>query len=248
MMKIKILLLLNIYLFAQASENDSLIEIDRYLRILNENPNVHEANLAVGNILYDSEKFSDAEVYFEKSTESNKLKLKHKSFYNLGNSQFEQGKYEESLDSYKKSIELFPNDLDSKYNYELAKMMVKKNKKNSDQNNSDDSKKDEQNKDQNESTNQGSNEDKEEEPRNQDSNDDKEEESKNQDSNEDKEEESRNQDSKEKNNDNTKRIDKKNEKISPNAESILNALKANENNLIRPQIDQNKSNTILKDW
>ena len=234
-MKIKILLLFNICLFAQTNQNDSVIEIDRYLRILNENPNVHEANLAVGNILYDSKKFSDAEVYYKKSIESNKLKLKHKSFYNLGNSQFEQGKYEESLKSYKKSIELFPNDLDSKYNYELSKRMVEKNKKNSDQNNPDDSKKDEQNKNQNDS-------------KNQDSNEDKEEESKNQDSNDYKEEDSKNQDSKEKNNDNAKRVDEKNKEISPNAESILNALRANENNLIRPQIEQNKSKTILKDW
>ena len=229
-MKIKFLFFTNIFLIAQVIQDDSQIKIDKYLRILSENKNLHEANLSIGNIYYNSEQYGNAELYYKRSTESNKSKLKYKSFYNLGNSQFQQKKYEESLLSFKKSIELNPDDLDAKYNYELVKKIIEKNKNNSNQNNN-----------KSDSENQNSEQDQQSDTEN-----------KNQQQNfKDKQgnnKKTNNSEDESSNKNNSKKIDKKNEQISPNAESILNALKANENNLIRPQIEEKKSEIQLKDW
>lgn len=63
--------------------------------------------------------------------------------YNLGNSQFQQQKLQEALESYKSAIRLNPDDREAKFNYLLTKQMLEQN----------------QNEDQNEDQNQDQNQD-----------------------------------------------------------------------------------------
>ena len=57
------------------------------------------------------------------------------AFYNLGNAQFKQQKYQEALESYKQSLRLNPSDMEAKYNYAYTKRLLDQNKdQNQDQN------------------------------------------------------------------------------------------------------------------
>ena len=50
------------------------------------------------------------------------------AFYNLGNAQFKQQKYQEALESYKQSLRLNPSDMEAKYNYAYTKRLLDENK------------------------------------------------------------------------------------------------------------------------
>ena len=66
------------------------------------------ANVRSGNKLYQTEKFTDAEIAYRKG-----LELNPKSFeanYNLGNALFKQGKYTDALEQYKSSVAMQPSD------------------------------------------------------------------------------------------------------------------------------------------
>jgi len=245
-MIIKIIIILNLFLLNQIKSEvlpDSIKnQIKKYSRILNQNPNILEANLAIGNILYESEKFNEAEKFYKKSIKSDKIKLKGKSYYNLGNSQFRQGKYAESLSSFKKSIELFPEDIDAKFNYEMSKKMIENQEKSSKNKSNDKNNTKEDELSNNDKEN--SNNTKEDELSNNDkenSNNTKEDEL----SNNDKENSKNSQDDilNDKGSEKTKLKDYK-----PDAENILNALKADMNNLIRHQIQEKKTKALSKDW
>lgn len=66
---------------------------------------------------------------------SQKNKLKHKFYYNLGNALYDsaeksqdqqsQASYQEAFGSYKQAIEADPKDLNAKYNYELTLLRLK---------------------------------------------------------------------------------------------------------------------------
>jgi hypothetical protein len=48
-----------------------------------------------------------------------------KAYYNIGNSFFKQDKLQESIEAYKKALDINPNDRDAKYNLELARAKLK---------------------------------------------------------------------------------------------------------------------------
>lgn len=79
----------------------------------------------LGNSLYKQEKYNEAQQkYFEIINTSKDNKEKARAFYNLGNTLLKERKYKESLEYFKKSLKLNPNDFDAKYNYEYAKKML----------------------------------------------------------------------------------------------------------------------------
>ena len=58
------------------------------------------------------------ELYTEDS------QLKSDAVYNMGNSMYNQEKFQESLDFYKQAIKLNPEDKDAKINYEISRSML----------------------------------------------------------------------------------------------------------------------------
>ena len=52
--------------------------------------------------------------------------LKQKSYYNMGNAYYRMGYMEESIDAYKKALELNSGDIDSKFNLEWARKQQEK--------------------------------------------------------------------------------------------------------------------------
>ena len=86
----------------------------------------------LGNFYYRNKDYAKAEQAFQNSEDE-------KSSYNLGNSQFMQGKFSDAISSYEQFLKKFPEDPDAKHNLELAKKMnnSEKNKEENKQDKSD---------------------------------------------------------------------------------------------------------------
>jgi Ca-activated chloride channel family protein len=74
--------------------------------------------------------------------------LQSKCYYNIGNSYFRQGKFQESVAAYEKAQELNPQDEDTKYNLNIVKEMYKRWLNEQKKREEEEKKKQEQNKDQ----------------------------------------------------------------------------------------------------
>ena len=101
-------------------------------------------------------KCSEAELFYNNSVELTKNKNeKAESLYNLGNSQLLGQKLEESIESYKKSLRLVPENMNAKHNLALAQyLLIKKQDNQKDSKKGQEEKKSEEEKDQNQENNQ----------------------------------------------------------------------------------------------
>ncbi|MGB2706337.1 MAG: tetratricopeptide repeat protein [Candidatus Omnitrophota bacterium] len=75
--------------------------------------------------LYKKEDYKDAIGESQKALSTENEPLEAKATYNIGNSKYRLGLLEESLDYYKRSIELDTEDEDAKFNYEFVKKKLK---------------------------------------------------------------------------------------------------------------------------
>ncbi|MEK6645173.1 MAG: VWA domain-containing protein [Candidatus Firestonebacteria bacterium] len=81
----------------------------------------------IGNSNYKKEMYEQALPEFEKATYSKDIKIQAKTYYNAGNCLYKQNKLPESIQYYKKALELDPNDEDAKYNIEFVQKKIKEN-------------------------------------------------------------------------------------------------------------------------
>jgi len=115
-----------------------------YKKSLEANSQYYKANLNTGHSLYQQAfslmqkeiidsakaKCSNAELYYNNSVTLAKNKNeKAESLYHLGNSQLLGQKLEESIESYKKSLRLVPENMDAKHNLSLAQYLLNKEEK-----------------------------------------------------------------------------------------------------------------------
>ena len=109
-----------------------------------ESPSLH---YNIGNALFKSNKYEDAATAFTKALATDDAVLQQQIYYNLGNTRFRQGEtmmqsgdqkgldmFKQAIASYKTSLELNPNDTDSKYNIEYVQQKLKEMAQNSDKN------------------------------------------------------------------------------------------------------------------
>ena len=75
--------------------------------------------------LYKLKKYDQAIENYQKVSASKNLQLSAKAYYNIGNALFQQNKLPQCIASYKKSLELNPDDFEAKYNLELARAKLK---------------------------------------------------------------------------------------------------------------------------
>lgn len=119
----------------------------------------------LGTSIYKQDQTSEAKYQFEKAIKEAKTKAeKHQAYHNLGNVLMKEKEYSKAVDAYKDALRNDPTDEETRYNYALAKKMLKdnpppppspkdnnKNKdKNKDQNKDKKDDKKDQNKDKNE--------------------------------------------------------------------------------------------------
>ena len=102
-------------------------ELD-YKRALEEDSTSVTAKYNLGNALYKTESYSEAELYLKGLGDSLKSVSASKAsdcFYNSGNLALKQKKYQEAVDAYKESLRLEPDNFETKSNLAYAQKMLK---------------------------------------------------------------------------------------------------------------------------
>jgi len=239
------------------SELESIIE--EYELLKKKYPNKKDLSFNLGNLKYYTQDFTSAEEEYRDALSSDNNLLKSQAHYNLGNTFYKNGKIENSLEHFKNSLKLNPNDNDARHNYEFVKNILQQ-KKQQDQQNKNNQDKEQQEKEQtqeNQSENSQSkeNENKDDSPQNKNSNSVEEENEKDQ-SDTKKNMKEDNKESKENSNENREnKEDENNQNMTPEqllerneAEAILNTLKATEQNLMKKKYKFGKPIKVAKDW
>ena len=88
-----------------------------YSSILKERGEDNAASFNLGASQYYMEDYVSALKRFEQALSSKDRMLQSKAFYNMARILQDQNELDKSLSLYKKSLELNPNDIDSKINY-----------------------------------------------------------------------------------------------------------------------------------
>ena len=82
----------------------------------------------LGNAIYESKQPAEAGLAYEKAISNSKERNeKHNAFHNLGNVFMKQKDYTNAVQAYKNALINDPSDEESRYNYALAKKMLKDN-------------------------------------------------------------------------------------------------------------------------
>ncbi len=159
--------------------------MEHYSKAMAIAPDNFEARYNLANALIKGKKMEGADPLL-KALAADSLRSntdRSEAFYNLGNSQFEQQKLEEALESYKDAIRLNPDDMEAKYNYSYVKTLLSQQQQdqNQDQQQDQDNKEsgdegdNEQNQDQQDQDQGEDQNDQQEQPQNQDENQDEQE-------------------------------------------------------------------------
>ncbi len=97
-----------------------------YRRAIDKNDESSDAVFNAGDALYKQKKFEDAGKQFAENHDMNDDgKKKSASLYNLGNSLLMSDKVKESIDAYKRSLRLNPDNLEAKYNLAYAQDLLR---------------------------------------------------------------------------------------------------------------------------
>lgn len=101
------------------------------------------ASYNLGNSIYRQNQPSEAKYAFAKAIEKAKGKQqKHNAYHNIGNVFMKEKEYAKAVEAYKNALRNDPNDEESRYNYALAKKMLKENPPKEDKKDKKDDKKD----------------------------------------------------------------------------------------------------------
>lgn len=112
--------------------------VNSYKKALESAPDSDRANFNLGTALYKQGKYQEAMDAFTKSLNTEDRKIEAGAVYNMANSKYKMGaeqlktdpnsaveSYKQSLDYYKRAVELDRNNNDAKYNHELVEKELK---------------------------------------------------------------------------------------------------------------------------
>lgn len=110
-----------------------------YKKATMEDPTSVKANYNLGNALFQQKRYKESITHYKKSADIAATKNdKHLAYHNLGNAFMQEKDYQNAVDNYKEALKSDPKDDATRYNYALAKKMLKKEQeKQKDQNNKD---------------------------------------------------------------------------------------------------------------
>ncbi len=98
-----------------------------YRKALEKKKELHEGQFNLGDSLYKQERYEEAADRFRSFAESNlDPSSRARAYHNLGNSLLKQQKLDDSITAYKEALKLNSKDLDTKYNLEFARQLLKK--------------------------------------------------------------------------------------------------------------------------
>ncbi|MCK5688810.1 tetratricopeptide repeat protein, partial [Myxococcota bacterium] len=84
----------------------------------------------MGSTLYKLKDYEKAAQAFTMAALHGDKELRSQAFYNLGNTAYQQGRLPESVELYKKTLEMNPDDQDAKYNIEYVQKEMKEREEN----------------------------------------------------------------------------------------------------------------------
>tara|TARA_Y100001970_G_C14197757_1_gene839179 strand:+ start:377 stop:1135 length:759 start_codon:yes stop_codon:yes gene_type:complete len=239
------------YLFSQDRgqklfEEKKYIEAQKYYEsILNQRENDEAALYGLGSSIYYQNNIEGALNSFENILSSEDKDLRSKVFFNIARILQDKNETEKSLAYYRKSLELNPNDIDTKINYELLKNKIEQNKEKNDGGNKENNENKNEEKQQNDGqdkTDQNKNDNQSSSQENEDNKNKKEE---NNSSSQDKSQKQEKSHSVEQNE--SQQNENKSDELMQ-AEAILNALKDQEKINQKQKILKTKSFKFDKDW
>ena len=223
--------------FEKARQYYESILMDR-----NDNP---AANFGLGATAFQQQDYAAAMKGFEIALGTDNDKMKSSAYYNMANILAQNQRLEESLDFFRKSLELNPSDLDAKINYELIKFQLhqQQQQQNQDQNQNQDenNKDDEQSGDKKKQDQQKDKQQQEQNAQNDSSDEKKSEQQSNQ--NEDQQEDQTQQQQQD-----IAENEKQESQDKQNAAAILDALKKDEKINKKQQMSRAKKRKLEKDW
>lgn len=103
--------------------------LDFYRQAEMARPETPEINYNEANALIQTGKFENAAEKYEKALNSDNIQLQADAYYNGGNGFFKQENYQKAIEWYQKALELNPEDMDAKYNLELARNRLREQMK-----------------------------------------------------------------------------------------------------------------------
>ena len=104
--------------------------VDYYKTVLEARKDDPSAMFSLGSSSYYNNDIESALKSFENILYTSDKALQSKALYNIARIMQDQNEIDKSLSLYKKSLELNPNDIDSKINYEFLKKMLKQDQQN----------------------------------------------------------------------------------------------------------------------
>lgn len=99
--------------------------LDLYHSAETDLPASPELQYNLAGALYQKEKYEESVDMYTKALNTTDPALQEQAHYNLGNTYFKMGDYEKSIKSFQDALNLNPNDVDAKFNLELARKMLK---------------------------------------------------------------------------------------------------------------------------
>ena len=86
------------------------------------------ASYNLGNAIYKQNQTAEAAYHYAEALKNAKTRPeKHKAFHNIGNAFMKEKDYSNAVEAYKNALRNNPSDEETRYNYALAKKMLKDN-------------------------------------------------------------------------------------------------------------------------
>ena len=101
--------------------------LNRFIDAQIESPENARLKYNIANTHYKTKNYDEAiKSYLDVASTAQDLSLEERSYYNLGNCLYRQGKLPEAVEYYKKALDLDPEDQDAKYNLEFVREEIKR--------------------------------------------------------------------------------------------------------------------------
>ena len=92
------------------------------------NPKKSIASYNLGNAIYRQNQTEEAKYHYAKALKTARTRAeKHQAFHNIGNTFMKNKDYSNAVEAYKNALRNNPADEETRYNYALAKKMLKDN-------------------------------------------------------------------------------------------------------------------------
>ncbi len=105
--------------------NDYDKALEYYHRAETQLPESPELEYNMGAALHQRESYEEAVERYTRALNTQDIQQEARAHYNLGNTYFRMGEYQKAIESYQNTLEINPEDVDAKYNLELARRKLK---------------------------------------------------------------------------------------------------------------------------